>query len=70
MRVLAMLGRGALFMAGGAGVLWIGALPPALLCREDDPRAERDIESPSDGWLGALATSYAAGSRSQTGSTT
>ncbi len=35
-RVLAVLGRGALFMAGGAGVLWIGAMPPVLLAGEDD----------------------------------
>jgi hypothetical protein len=26
-RVLAAIGRGALLMAGGAGVLWIGAAP-------------------------------------------
>ena len=36
LRVLAVLGRGALFMAGGAGVLWIGALPPVLMSRPDD----------------------------------
>ena len=36
MRVLAVLGRGALFMGGGAGVMWIGALPPALMARPDD----------------------------------
>ncbi len=35
-RVLAVIGRGALFMAGGAGVMWIGALPPVLAANEDD----------------------------------
>jgi len=35
-RVLAAIGRGALFMAGGAGVMWIGALPPLLSSNEDD----------------------------------
>jgi len=36
LRCLSVLGRGALFMAGGAGVLWIGALPPSLVTRTDD----------------------------------
>ena len=38
-RVLAVLGRGALFMAGGAGVLWIGALPPVLTRDTTSPPA-------------------------------
>jgi hypothetical protein len=36
-RVLAVIGRGALLMAGGAGVMWSGALPPLPSSREDDP---------------------------------
>ena len=40
-RVLAVLGRGALFMAGGAGVLWIGALPPPRLAAGGGRRGDR-----------------------------
>ena len=36
-RVLAVIGRGALLVAGGAGVMWIGALPPLLSSQDDDP---------------------------------
>ena len=64
-RVLAVIGRGALFMAGGAGVLWIGALPPVLAADEDDeprpcePRvrllchrmSRRDVCGDTDQWL-------------------
>jgi hypothetical protein len=41
-RLLAALGRGALLMGGGAGVLGIGALPSTLVPPPDDdvpPRA-------------------------------
>jgi hypothetical protein len=37
-RVLAAIGRGALLMAGGAGVLWIGAAPHLVGPPEDDSR--------------------------------
>jgi hypothetical protein len=35
-RVLAAIGRGALLMAGGAGVLWIGAAPHLVGPPEED----------------------------------
>ena len=35
-RVLAAIGRGALLMAGGAGVLWIGAAPHLVGPPDDD----------------------------------
>jgi hypothetical protein len=35
-RVLAAIGRGALLMAGGAGVMWIGAAPHLVGPPDDD----------------------------------